>query len=170
MISDVKVRAAFTLLLLVAHVQVAAQSVDGYADRHAIEAAIAQYAYRWDGKDAEGFSQLFTEDTVVERWLLGELASHSQGRDTLAEYARQAHTGRLADRQTRHHMSSIVFVELGADSAVTENLVLITHQRAEDAAPFISGSGIYRMTWRRTDAGWKIAKRVLFSDRVAPKP
>ena len=136
------------------------------ADQRAIKDAIAQYAYRWDGKDSAGFAELFTDDAVMERWLLGEMQSTFAGRDTIAQYAATAHAGRLADRQTRHHMSSIVFIELTDDSALTENMVLITHQTT-GALPEVSGTGIYRMTWQKTDAGWKIAKRILFSDLVA---
>ena len=67
-------------------------------------------------------------------------------------------------------MSGVVFIELGADSALTENMVLITHQPAADPSARIAGTGIYRNTWRKTDQGWKIAKRVLFTDRVVNQP
>ena len=136
------------------------------ADRIAIEDAVSQYAHRWDAKDADGFASLFTEDVVIERWTLGKLRSRLEGRDALLAYARESFAERLADRQTRHHMSGLVFIELTADAALTENVVLITHQTASDATPRIVSSGIYRNTWRRTDPGWKIAKRVLVVDRV----
>ena len=44
------------------------QRSDTIADRLAIADVIAQYAYRWDTKDASGFADLFTRDVVVERW------------------------------------------------------------------------------------------------------
>ncbi len=66
-------------------------------------------------------------------------------------------------------MSALVFLELSSDSAVTENMALITHQTADDQAPFISASGIYRIRWRRTAQGWRIAERVLFLDRFSPR-
>lgn len=135
-------------------------------NRMAIQEGIAQYAYRWDAKDSESFADLFTEDTVVERYVLDELKSSIEGRSELLEYARKSHQGRLADRQTRHHMSSIVFLELSSDYAVTENLVVITHQTAASGSPEVAGSGVYKMMWRRTEAGWQIAKRILYSDRV----
>lgn len=138
-------------------------------DRLAIAEQVAQYSYRWDGKDAEGFADLFTEDGVLERRVGDEVVSGSRvvGRAAILEYARESHRGRLAGRQTRHHMSALVFLTLTSDAAVTENMVLITHQTAKDRAPVNNGSGIYRNTWRKTDRGWKIAERVLFSDRVA---
>ncbi len=138
-------------------------------DRAAIEDVIIQYAYRWDSKDAAGFADLFTEDAVMEARALGELRSRIESRSEILAYAMESHTGRLADRQTRHHMSGTVFIELSADSAVTENMVLVTHQTAVDAAARIATSGIYRNTWRKLDDGWKIVTRVLTIDRVAPR-
>ena len=138
-------------------------------DRLAIAEQVAQYSYRWDSKDSEGFADLFTDDGVMERRRGGTVVNGSRvvGHDAILAYAKGSHQGRLADRQTRHHMSALVFLELSTDSAITENMVLITHQTADARVPFISGSGIYRNTWRKTAQGWKIAERVLFSDRFA---
>ena len=41
-------------------------------DRTAILELIANYAYMWDGKDAEGYSGLFTEDANWELYFEGE--------------------------------------------------------------------------------------------------
>ena len=78
----------------------------------------------------------------MERRLNGELVDGSrlEGRASILEYARQSHKGRLADRQTRHYFSGIVFLELNAESAITENMALITHQTANDSAAYISSS------------------------------
>ena len=153
---------------------VSAQDLAALQARADINAQLAQYSYRWDSKDAVGFAALFTEDAVMERRRHGTLVPGSRvvGRQAILDYARGSHQGRLADRQTRHHMSGLVFLELTPERAVTENMALITHQRAEDRAPFISSSGIYRNTWRKADTGWRIAERVLFSDRgpITPAP
>ena len=127
---------------------------------------LAQYSYRWDGKDAVSFANLFTDDGVMERHLEGELVEGSrvQGRAAILDYAQRSHQGRLADRQTRHHFSGVIFLELTTDHAVTENMALITHQTADSNSPFISGSGIYRISWRNTPQGWKMTRRILFSD------
>ena len=145
----------------------AAAQTGAVEDRLAIEEQLAQYSYLWDSKDSAGFADLFTVDGVMERRRGGELVSGSRvvGRQAILAYAKESHQGRLADRQTRHHMSALVFLELSADRAVTENMALITHQTADDRVPFISGSGIYRNTWKKTDQGWRIAERVLFTDR-----
>ena len=148
-----------------------AEDLSALQDRLAIADALSQYSYRWDGKDAAGFAELFTEDGVIERWREGTLVPNSrvEGRQAIYQYARQSHEGRLADRQTRHHFSGLVFLELTDSSAVTENMALITHQTAADRAARISSSGIYRNTWRKTPAGWLISRRILFSDSF-PSP
>jgi len=61
-------------------------------------------------------------------------------------------------------MSGIRFVERGENDAVTENPALIAQQTAENTAPIIRGSGIYRISWRRTQDGWKMSHRILFID------
>ncbi len=144
-----------------------AQDLDALQDRLAIAEQLAQYSYRWDSKNSEGFANLFTADGAMGRGRDGTLVTGSRvvGRQAILEYARTSHQGRLADRQTRHHFSALVFLELTADSAVTENMALITHQVAGDSAAFISASGIYRNTWKKTPQGWKIAERILFNDR-----
>ena len=154
-------------IILVISLQATAQESSEIASRLAITDKLTQYSYRWDGKDSAGFAELFTEDAVIERWVLGELVEGSrlEGRSSIYEYAKQSHEGRLADRQTRHHLSGIVFLELGDDTALTENMALITHQTANDRAARISSSGIYRISWRKSDGEWLMSKRVLRTDR-----
>ena len=144
-----------------------ANETEEIANRLAIMDMLTQYSYRWDGKDSQAFSELFTEEAVMERRLNGELGDGSrlEGRASILEYARQSHKGRLADRQTRHYFSGIVFLELNAESAITENMALITHQTANDSAAYISSSGIYRIIWQKTPEGWRMHERVLTSDR-----
>ena len=144
-------------------------ALDTHADCSAIEDVIAQYAYRWDGKDAEGFADLFTEDAVFEVEVSGVRIPDArvEGRPAILAYAKDSHEGRLAGKQTRHHMTSLVFVELTDDSAATENMVLVTHQSATDATPQPRVSGVYRNDWRRTSQGWKISRRLLLLDKPA---
>ncbi len=146
-------------------------NADEVSDRTAIADVLTQYSYRWDGKDAAGFADLFTEDAIMEQHVNGELTAGSRvvGRNAIYEYALESHRGRLADRQTRHHFSGLVFIELSAESAVTENMALITHQTAADSAPVNRSSGIYRNTWRKTSAGWRISTRILMLDRFSAR-
>ena len=156
------------LLNLPAH---AAEDLATLVDRIAIAETLTQYPYRWDAKNSKSFAELFTEDAVMERWRRGKLieGSRLQGKAAIFAYAKNAHTGRLADRQTRHHFSNLVFLELSDRDAVTENMALITHQTAIDTVARVSSSGIYRINWEKSAGEWKIAKRVLFVDSYPTK-
>ena len=157
---------ATALLALLSTPAQAADELTVLANRLAIAEALTHYPYRWDSKDSAAFAELFTLDAIMERWRRGSLVAGSrlESRASIRAYAENAHTGRLADRQTRHHFSNLVFLELSDRYAVTENMALITHQTAEDPVARVSSSGIYRITWERTGAEWKIAERILFVD------
>ncbi len=157
-------RHLLALLLILAPVTSA--GADQLAAKLAIQELIAEYAFRWDSKRSAEFADLFTQDASMERRLDGILAAGSrlEGKRAILDYAVDSHNGRLADRQSRHHMSGIRFLELGEDTAVTENLVLITHQTAADPAPVNRSTGIYRISWRLTPEGWKMSRRILLTD------
>ncbi|PCI79561.1 MAG: hypothetical protein COB20_04565 [SAR86 cluster bacterium] len=164
----------FVAASLIAFLHLPAQAADEIqtlSNRMAIAEALTQYPYRWDSKSTQSFADLFTEDAVMERWRKGALieGSRLQGKTAIFEYAEDAHTGRLADRQTRHHFSNLVFLELSDRNAVTENMALITHQTADDAVARVSSSGIYRISWEKSAGEWKIAKRILFVDSFPTK-
>ena len=164
----------FAATSLVALLNLPAQADDEIAllsSRLAITETLTQYPYRWDSKSTRSFAELFTEDAVMERWRRGTLieGSRLQGKTAIFKYAKNAHAGRLADRQTRHHFSNLVFLELSDRNAVTENMALITHQTAEDAVAKVSSSGIYRISWEKSAGEWKIAMRILFVDSFPTK-
>jgi uncharacterized protein (TIGR02246 family) len=158
------------IILLFASPPLFADELGNVSNRLAIAEMLAQYSYRWDSKDSQAFAELFTENGSMERWLNGApvAGSRVEGRQAIFDYAKQSHEGRLADRQTRHHFSGLVFLELSNDSAVTENMALITHQTATDPAAVIRSSGIYRNSWKKTADGWRIQHRILFTDSFQP--
>lgn len=137
-------------------------------DRFEITEQIAKYAQLWDRKDADAFSQLFTEDGVFE-WHFANASEQPPlltGRENILHYAKNAHAGRLAGRQSRHHFSGLVFETLTETSATTEHMFMVTHVTAE-APPVIRSTGIYRIAWRKTENGWLMSHRKLFVDRRA---
>lgn len=150
----------------VASADVEQQGTGRIAAKLTIQELIAEYAFRWDSKLSAEFAGLFTEDASMERWLDGETVAGSrlEGKQAILDYAVESHNGRLVDRQSRHHMSGIRFLELGENTALTENLVLITHQTVGDSAPVNRSSGIYRINWRLTPEGWKMSRRILLTD------
>ncbi|MEM6703253.1 MAG: nuclear transport factor 2 family protein [Acidobacteriota bacterium] len=135
-------------------------------DRALISDQLSSYAQLWDRKAAEEFTDLFTENGTMEWHMAGaaEQPPAVAGRADILEYARQAHEGRLAGRQSRHHFSGLVFEELSAESARTEHRFMVTHV-VPGEPPVVTATGIYRITWRKTDDGWLMAHRKLFVDR-----
>ena len=141
-------------------------------DRLAILDGIARYSYAWDGKDADAYAALFTEDAVFEVFAGGdEPVIHNEGRAAIHAWARATHTGERPglrhhppDEQTRHNQSGTVFDELGADAARTRTMLLSARQSPGDAIPIPSTTGVYRDEWRRTPAGWHLARRTLHID------
>ena len=168
-IASARVTALLVIVLSLSSNDSAAQNVEVLVDRMAIGDQLAQYSYRWDSKNSAGFADLFTEDGVMERRVGGEVVRVAVGRQAILDYATTSHQGRLADRQSRHHMSALVILQLSSESAVTENMALITHQTENDRAPVIRSSGIYRISWRKTEDGWKIAERILFTDQFVSR-
>jgi hypothetical protein len=88
----------------------------------------------WDGKDADGFSDLFTEDAVLDHYYQGDTAPaiHRQTRAELRSAAVESFAGRLEGVQTRHHQNSTVLVEVQSDRASGRTMFLVTHQRADE--------------------------------------
>lgn len=134
-------------------------------DRLLIAERIAEYAHRWDRKDAPGVARLFVTDGTIG-WVNGEKqeARVINGQENILTYTHNAHTERLAGKQSRHHFSGLVFKELNKKRAVTEHIVLVTHQlpgkRPENVA-----TGYYRIVWNNTKGEWLIAERTLYLDR-----
>jgi uncharacterized protein (TIGR02246 family) len=143
-----------------------AGDISDLINRAAITDVLTQYSYRWDSKDSAGFAELFTEDGILEREVNGETINTAtiKGREAIYNYAKTSHEGRLADRQSRHHFSGIVFLDLNETTAVTENMALITHQTKKHDAAYIRSSGYYLNSWQKTMNGWRISKRILKVD------
>ncbi|MEM8705038.1 MAG: nuclear transport factor 2 family protein [Actinomycetota bacterium] len=134
-------------------------------DRHAISDALADYAYRWDAKDAASFAELFTDDAEIDWVIGGEPVDRTvMGRADIEAYARQAHSDRIGDKQSRHHFTNLVFRALDGDTAVTENMLLVTHQAPGEPLE-VKSTGVYRIDWAKVDGHWLIARRTLHVDR-----
>ncbi|MEM8705784.1 MAG: nuclear transport factor 2 family protein [Actinomycetota bacterium] len=134
-------------------------------DRQAIADVLAEYAYRWDRKDAAGFAELFTDDASMHWVLGGEPVDQAvEGRAEIETYARNAHAGRIGEKQSRHHFTNHVIRALTADTAVSENMLLVTHQAPGEPIE-VKSSGWYRIEWAKLDGRWLMARRTLHVDR-----
>ena len=145
-----------------------AQTVQQLADRAAIAAQVARYSYAADGKDLDAFTALFTKDAVWKIIPPGtdKPSVDLKSRAAIRKFSRDLYK-RNAKIRTGHHQSGLLFTELTATTARTQNMVLLTHQGPDDAAPHVAASGVYYDTWRKTAAGWLFASRTL---RMIPLP
>lgn len=135
-------------------------------DRAEISQQVSRYAQLWDRKDADTFATLFAEDGIME-WRFASAPDDRpvvSGRAEIQRYAKHAFETRLAGKQSRHHFTGLVFEDLSETGAVTEHTVLVTHTVATER-PTLAASGVYRITWRKTEQSWLIAHRTLFVDR-----
>ena len=136
-------------------------------EKLAIHEMIARYSYTYDGKDAEGFANLFVEDGVFEIFVPGETGPsvRLQSRREIREWAAQRLQEREGRFTSRHYQSGVLFDELTAQVARTRTMVLVTHQGVTEAAPRPTASGVYHDQWRKTHEGWRLAHRAAHVDR-----
>lgn len=139
-------------------------------DRNAILEVIAQYSYTYDSRDAAGFAALFTEDAVWEFYLADQADPEIrlQSRQEIRDWAQPRLEARQGKFSSRHHQSGTVFDTLLPDAAETRTMVLVTHHEVDQPHPHPTISGVYHDTWRKTEQGWKFAKRVLLTDKTSP--
>ena len=136
-------------------------------DRLAILDMIGRYSQAWDEKDADAYVALFTDDGVFE--LNPELPDgptiSEHGREQIRSWAEASHR-RLADTgtRTRHVQSGTVFDELTERTARTRTMLISMRLRPGDSGPWASSAGVYTDEWRKSDEGWRIARRTLRHD------
>jgi ketosteroid isomerase-like protein len=137
-------------------------------DRLAILETIARYSQAFDGKDARAYAALFTDDGVFEIVMrgAGEPLQRYAGSAAIFEWVGEAFRGRLAEVQTRHNQSATVFDELSSSTARTRTMLIETRQRSGERHPSPYTTGVYQDEWRRTEQGWRIARRAVHIDRV----
>lgn len=138
-------------------------------DRLDILDQIGRYSYAADDRDAEGMAARFTADGVFERREIGSDGPvfRAAGRAALLGWATEVIASRGDGVLTRHHQRATVFDELEAETARTRTMLLLTRFAPGDRHPRTVLSGVYRDEWRRTDEGWRIARRVADLDRPA---
>ena len=98
-------------------------------DRLAILEMIGHYSRTYDGKDADGYAELFTEDAVFEVYSGREKPLlHCGSREAIREWARALHEDMPDGYQSRHHQTGTIFEALGPDSARTTTMLLGTRR------------------------------------------
>ena len=137
-------------------------------DRLAILETIARYSQAFDGKDARAYASLFTDDGVFEIYMRSgsEPVQRYAGGAAIFEWVDEAFRGRLSEVQTRHNQSATVFDELAPSAARTRTMLIETRQRPGERHPVPYMTAVYRDEWRKSEQGWRFARREVHLDRA----
>jgi len=140
------------------------------ADKMDILEVIARYAYTYDGRDADGFAQLFTEDGIFEAIPAGDSPPELrlESRTAIHAWVVQRHQRVVQGIHDRHYQSGTLFDVLTQEHAQTRTMVLITHQGSHDPTPRPVLSGVYYDHWHKTQCGWQLTQRTLRHDHQKP--
>ena len=162
----------FTIMLAVqtsvGHVaaQVANRTV-GFEDQQQLSDLMSKYSYAWDAKDTDTLLPLFTPDGVWQEYRDAgtKLISNYKGRAEIDRAIRSQLEGyKKVSVQSRHFQSNVIFTLTGEGTAEATNMVIITWQWLGRKEPQLSETGIYKTSSVKTPEGWKMAKRIFYSD------
>jgi len=117
-----------------------------------VQDLFAQYAHRIDGRDFDGFGELFTADADYS------LAGNAQqGRDAIKDFMRSVMTS-----PGGAHIITNVSVREGADGSCAAVADYLLTRRLEPGAPFaVIGVGKYGATVVVDDGAWRFARLVI---------
>jgi len=132
-------------------------------DRLAILELIGRYSHTADGSDPEAYAGVFTADGVFHGRAGQPDEIILKGRDKLRAFHHRAMQQRTA-RQTRHHQSTTIFLELTAVRALTRTYLLTTAGSLGDSPPMTGLTSIYEDEMIKTLEGWRIAYRKIYPD------
>ena len=134
------------------------QRLRALEDRAAILDLEAAYAVSWDTNQPQRWAELFTEDGVFEMLAAGDMPHmRFAGREALAGFCREINT-----RWSGLHYLHPPQLEITGDQAQATVFFEFKYLNREAPAHTRQGSasGYYRITYRRTAAGWRISQRI----------
>jgi ketosteroid isomerase-like protein len=132
-------------------------SVEQLADVAALRRVVDEYALAVDGRDAEAFADLFTEDATLAIYEHGadEPALTYDGRERLLGV-----TDLLRTFSTTMHVMANHVCDVDGDQATGRVYALCHHlTEADDGAQDTLMLLQYRDRYRRVDGAWRIARR-----------
>ncbi|MCZ6546063.1 MAG: nuclear transport factor 2 family protein [Chloroflexi bacterium] len=137
-------------------------------DRFAIQDLIADYAFFWDNKDADGWAGLFTPDGVWELYLRS-VRNPVRRLTNVGERITAARSAFFSPirHQTRLYHSGLRFDELTEDHASVRSIILVVElldsPRAGTVQPLFTGTS--SDTFRKTPIGWRFTRREIHGDQ-----
>ena len=126
------------------------------ADHLSILNLEAEYARRWDTKDAAGWAALFHERGVFRTVGVGKLASlHFEGHDELSAFCRETN-----DEFEGLHLIHTPAVEIAGDEGRGWSHFEFQSSRTHGQTGELNRvTGIYSSLYSRSGAGWRITRR-----------
>lgn len=139
-------------------------------DKEAIRELMAQFAYFWDDKDAEGWVGLFTQDGSWELWFAGaqEPARSVKTHEVMLPWAKERFEGSLATHRTRYLRGNTIFLELSDTTARTKTEVIGLHTISGENVPKVVITGSYEEEFHKTPEGWRVHRCVVRTDLDPP--
>jgi hypothetical protein len=152
---------AFVLTCVPVAVFAQATETDSVRDRIEIqEKLLYAYAYTYDSKDCESWSNLFTTDAVLE---LAEM--RASGREAIRQECIARQKNVVGNIKTRHNMMNIVFDQLTPRRAETRTYFILTWQRPGEPI-IVQWTGTYRDVIVKSDDGtWLFKERKIDVDQ-----
>jgi hypothetical protein len=136
-----------------------------FEEQLACSAVATAFAYHVDRNETERVVQLFTEDGEFKRPGLA-----AKGHDQIRAWMKS----RPATTVTRHVGTPLMFTEFNLDTAKAISYFSMYHgERLGDSIPALHGPvaiAEYHDEYRKTDAGWRIARRKVFIALAAKTP
>ena len=136
-------------------------------DRAAIGDLIHRYSYTWDGRDAGGWVDLFTDDAVIQASFVDTMAWSYRSNAERRSFIDGFYETMTAQGLTRtRHVQTATVLSAAEDGSITgETMFVVAFQYRGEPAPRITNTGVYRDRFVRTDAGWKFALRDIVVDQ-----
>ena len=136
-------------------------------DRQEILDLIAHYSHTWDGRDASGWSDLFLPQGMWEMYCDGQSTRSLDSKQARLKFAQAQHRAFVSQGiVTRHHQTNTL-LRTHADGAIHgETIFSVLWQRAEEPAPKLVHSGVYRDVFVKTRGSWKFQRREVRVDHA----
>jgi len=121
-----------------------------------IRRTLARYAHRHDGRDAEGYADLFTSDGSFA----GANAEH-RGRAAVRAFIAKHYQTQPANRRTKHLCgNSLIDVDGDSATAITD---FVAYERLDDGPWQVHTIGQYRDRLVREADMWRFVERRVVS-------
>lgn len=139
-------------------------------DRIALLDLISRYSHQWDGRDAAGWVDLFTENAVIQASFRGKFAwkygSNEERRKFIDGF--YANAEKVGILQSRHFQTNTLFTPQDDGTVHADTMFAVTFQHKGEPTPRLSNTGIYSDHFVRTKDGWKFQLRDILVDQEPP--